>query len=87
MIYFYRENNYFDDILKDPVIKKTVRTTLKLSNFLMLRFDETEENEELLSYINLKYGESIIDSTQIIPDRTPVMYKDYMPDRKKTVYH
>lgn len=87
MIYFYRENNYFDDILKDPVIKKTVRTTLKLSNFLILRFDETDENEKLLSYINLKYGESITDSTQITPDRTPVMYKDYIPDRKKTVYH
>lgn len=87
MIYFYRENNYFDDILNDPVIKKSVRTTMKLTNFLLLRFDDDLKNEKLISYINLKYGDSIIDSTHIVPDRTPTMYKDYMPERKKTTYH
>jgi len=87
MIYFYRKNDCFDDILQDKVLKKSVRTTLKLENYLMLDFDEGEENEKLMSYLNLKYGDAIVDSTQIIPDRSPVMYKDYVPEKKETVYH
>ena len=78
-IFIFRESNKFDDILKDVNLKKKISTTIKFSNHLILGINE---DEEVISYLLLKYGEDVIDASSIIVDRAPVMYKDYTPKRK-----
>lgn len=79
---FYRENNHFDDILKDTNIKKHVRTKLLFSNYLILGIYEDEKKiDKIISYILLKYGEDMKEFKHIIPDRTPIPNVDYLPKR------
>jgi len=89
MIYFYRESNDFTDILTDPVIKKHIRTKLIFENHLILSFDDTEKEDydQLQSYLSLKYGDSMISFDSIVPDRTPIIGKDYSPEPRKKTFH
>ena len=76
---FYRESNNFKDILTDPVIKKAVRTRMSFRNHLILELVDDKST----SYLILKYGDDVKSLSNIIPDRTPIPNKDYIPERKE----
>lgn len=73
---FKRESNNFEDILTDNIVKKLFNTKIQWLHHLMVGISEAG-NEGSLSYITLKYGDDMI--TDIVPDRAPVMFKDYQP--------
>jgi hypothetical protein len=79
---FNRENNKFDDILKDSSLSKKYKTKLQYEGNLILGFPEDKEFGKVLSYIMLKYGDDMQDFHSIVPDRTPVPNVDYVPVRK-----
>ena len=76
LLTFHRESNNFDDILSDPVV--TVSMGMKITWHQGLLIDINNEDEKILSYIELKYGESI---SKICKDRTPIPYVDYLPQK------
>lgn len=76
---FYRESNKFDDILSDPVIKKSIRFKMSFKDFLILKLDDDKNT----SYMIIKYGDDVTSLGNFIPDRTPIPNKDYIPERKK----
>lgn len=76
---FNRESDNFDDILQDVKTHK-IRYKLRFLNHLILGFDHKTEKEQ--SLFTLKYGDDMIDFGHIVPDRSPVMYRDYIPIRK-----
>jgi len=78
---FYREDNNFDDILKDPILKKFVSEKIKWANHLMIGFSKyNKDYEKNQVYVTLKYGDDIV--TQLTKDYAPKPYTDYMPDRR-----
>lgn len=79
---FYRENNDFKDILKDINLKKSICTKLAWSQHLMLGLND--DNENVYSYITLKYGDDI--RTLDVTDFTPVAGVDYVPKKDKTKF-
>jgi hypothetical protein len=81
--YFRRECKNFDDITKDKNIRKHIDYQISWANHLILGFSEETKNESIFSYIVLKYGDYIINGKELIPDRTPVIHKDYTPDDPK----
>jgi hypothetical protein len=72
---FKRESKKFDDILKDVAIKKHLRTKIKFHDCLFIGMEKSDENLE--SYINLKFGDSMVNS--LSKDHSPIPYVDYMP--------
>ena len=78
---FYREDNNFDDILKDKNIKKCFNYKLSWYQYLLLGTESL--TSELQSYLILKYGDDIKDKSYIFSDRKPVPFVDYMPDRNR----
>ena len=79
---FARENNNFDDILRDSSLSKKYKTKLQYEGNLILGFSEDKQFGKVLSYIMLKYGDDMQDFHSIVPDRTPVPNVDYVPVRK-----
>lgn len=79
--FFYAENNNFNDVLNDKIIKKHLSTRIAYYQYLILGFDESIP-ESILAYMFVKYGEQIKPTTNIIPDRKPIPNKDYKPDKK-----
>ena len=75
-----RSSNNFDDILKDPNLKKKFSAIMQFNNSLIVQLDE---DDSIVSYMVLKYGEDIVDLTSVIPDRTPVPGKDYTIIKKE----
>lgn len=73
-IIFRRESDNFDDIIKDPSLKKWLKFKVKFKQGLIIK---RPYKDEIISYIELKYGESIVNN--IVPDRTPIMNVDYLP--------
>jgi hypothetical protein len=83
-IVFYRENNKFDDILTDKVIKKETSTKLQYYQHLIVGYyDYKGAGDKTTSYILLKYGDDIKNFDSIVPDRSPIMGQDYVPDRRE----
>jgi len=80
---FYRENDNFDDILKDSNIKRVIHLKIKWECHLMIGIKESG-NDRHFSYIGLKYGDDIkrLDTR----DRTPVPGVDYVPKKDKTTF-
>lgn len=76
---FKRENNKFDDILKNKVIKPAIREKYKFSEHLIIR---VEDKPEVLAYLTLMYSEELLNLKDLVPDRTPKPNIDYMPKRK-----
>jgi hypothetical protein len=76
---FNRESNKFDDILKDSGLKNAIRHKIQFRDHLILGFDDSAE--KVLSYLTIKYGDNIISFSYLIPNRTPVPYKDYIPQK------
>lgn len=77
---FYREDDKFDNILKDPVIKKHIYTKIRWRQFL--RIELYDIDEKLESYITLKYGDEMKPNC-LVADRTPVPFVDYQPKEPK----
>lgn len=76
---FKRENNNFDDILKDKNIKSAIKETYTFDEHLILRL---EEKPEVLAYITLMFSEEFINMRDLVPDRTPKPHIDYVPKKK-----
>lgn len=76
---FHRENNKFDDILKDKNIKGAIRETYTFDEHLIIRL---EEKPEVLAYLTLIFGEELKSMKDLVPDRTPKPYIDYTPKKK-----
>lgn len=77
---FKRENNKFEDILKDNVIKPAIRHKISFKDHLILGF--ANEEDKIMSYMTIKYGDDMTSFTDIAPDRSPIMGKDYIPKKK-----
>lgn len=77
---FYRESNNFDDIIKNPEIKKRIKVSLEFSHHLMLGIDDSDKlGEAAVGYLILMFGENIVTPTK---DFSPVIGKDYIPADK-----
>jgi hypothetical protein len=76
---FHRENNDFEDILKDNNIKKTFDIILRWKNHLQIGIDDNKENEKISSFIMLRYGDDLID--KMCEDYSPISGVDYQPKR------
>lgn len=76
---FHRENNKFDDILKDKNIKSAIKETYTFDEHLIIRLDE---NPEVLAYITLMFSEEFVSMKDLVPDRTPKPHIDYTPRKK-----
>lgn len=74
----YRENNNFDDIIKDKSLKNKLHFKIRFYQHLIVGF-ENEEDDKILGYIVLKYGDDIKNLFE--KDFTPIPYKDYIPKR------
>lgn len=74
---FKRENNNFDDIINDDAVGSKFKTVLSWRDHLLIGTDH--EDDEIDSYIILKYGSDLV-TQGLIKDFSPVPYVDYMPD-------
>lgn len=79
---FYRQDNDFNDILSDPIIKKVIYEKIKWNKYLMIKV--SDKNEHTTSYITLKYGDDL--KTSINKDYTPIPGVDYMPKKDKNKF-
>lgn len=77
-ITFYRESSDFEDILKDPNLKKIIYEKTRWFQHLTLGI---KDDEKIFSYITLKYGDEI--RTNLVKDFSPIPNIDYVP---KNVY-
>ena len=81
---FYRENNNFDDILNDVILKKCIDEIIRWDQYLVIGLHETEKNNQNTSYITLKYGDEM--KNELIKDRSPIPGVDYIPKQDLTRY-
>jgi hypothetical protein len=79
---FYRENNNFDDILNDSIIKKIIDEKLRWYQYLIIGMNE--KHEQSFSYITLKYGDEM--KQELVKDFSPVPGIDYIPKRDINQY-
>jgi hypothetical protein len=79
---FYRENNNFDDILNDSIIKKIIDEKLRWHQYLIIGMNE--KHEQSFSYITLKYGDEM--KQELVKDFSPVPGIDYIPKRDINQY-
>jgi hypothetical protein len=79
---FKRESKNFDDILSDKNINRHICTTISFLDHLILELREGKSVDKVSSYIVLKYGDDLVHFNDIVKDRTPVPYVDYLPDKK-----
>lgn len=75
-ITFYRENSNFEDILKDPNLKRLIYEKTKWSQHLTICI---KDDEKIFSYITLKYGDDI--RTGLVKDFSPIPNIDYIPKK------
>ena len=75
---FYRENNNFDDILNDAIIKKIIDEKIRWFQHLIIGMND--KHEQTFSYITLKYGDEIRNS--LTKDYSPKPNVDYTPIRR-----
>lgn len=75
-ILFFRENDNFDDILSDAIIKKLIKERIRWLKHLNLGI---VDDDKTMSYITLKYGDSVLSA--LTNDYSPIPYKDYIPKK------
>ena len=75
-IAFHRESDFFEDILEDPTLKGHITLKITWQHGLLIQIADSDE--QLLSYIELKYGENIV---KLCKDRSPISYVDYFPQK------
>ncbi len=79
---FYRENNNFDDILNDSIIKKIIDEKIRWFQHLIIGMHD--KHEQTFSYITLKYGDEM--KQDVVKDFSPVPGVDYIPKRDANKY-
>ena len=79
---FYRENNNFDDILNDQIIKKIIDEKMRWFQHLIIGMND--KHEQTFSYITLKYGDEM--KQELVRDFSPVPGVDYIPKRDANQY-
>lgn len=78
-LYFFREENNFDDILKDVTVKKCIKEKTTFYQYLFIAIPDNT-HDHVISYITLKYGDSL--RSDLVKDYTPIPNVDYTPIRK-----
>jgi hypothetical protein len=76
---FYRENNKFDDIENDNIVKKFAKHKTKWYQHLMIGMCK-DGNDQNFSMLTLKYGEDMVNN--LTKDFTPIAGVDYMPKKR-----
>lgn len=76
MYYFTGEKAELNELIKDSTLKSSIICKIRWDNMLIIKL---KENEKDASYLMLKYGHLQIDASNLIPDRSPILYKDYLP--------
>ena len=76
---FYRENNNFDDIENDNIVKKFAETKIKWYQHFMIGMKK-DGNDQNFSMLTLKYGEDMVNN--LTKDFTPVAGVDYTPKKR-----
>jgi hypothetical protein len=76
---FYRENNNFDDIESDNIVKKFADTKIKWYQHFMIAMKK-DGNDQNFSMLTLKYGEDMVNN--LTKDFTPVAGVDYIPKKR-----
>jgi hypothetical protein len=79
---FYRENNNFDDILNDQIIKKIIDEKMRWYQYLIIGMND--KHEQTFSYITLKYGDEM--KQELVKDFSPIPGIDYGPKRDASLY-
>ena len=79
---FYRENDNFDDILTDTIVKKIIDEKLRWYQYLIIGMND--KHEQSFSYITLKYGDEM--KQELVKDFTPIPGVDYIPKRDANQY-
>lgn len=79
---FYRENNNFDDILNDQIIKKIIDEKIRWFQYLIIGMND--KHEQTFSYITLKYGDEM--KQDLVRDFSPVPGVDYIPKQDASKY-
>lgn len=69
---FFRENNNFDDIQSDSIIKKHVNFEIQWHQYYMIGIDD---DSKYISILSLKYSEDMVNS--LTKDYSPVAGVDY----------
>ena len=77
---FHRENNNFDDVLKDKTIKSVIVEKYQFDEHLIIRVKD--EPEGVHAYITLLFSEELVSMKTLVPDRTPKPNIDYIPQKK-----
>lgn len=72
---FSGDASLLESIPKDISIKKSIVTKIRWQTYLIISIEKNEDTLE--SYINLKYGESLV--TNLFKDFSPIPGVDYMP--------
>jgi hypothetical protein len=70
-------------ILKDPILdKKMIKEKIQNQDILILGLyhKNKETLDKQIIMLKFKYAENMNSLNSLIPDRTPVMYKDYIPE-------
>ena len=81
---FYRENNNFDDILNDAMLKKSIDEVIRWYQYLIIGLYETTKNNQNNSYITLKYGDEM--TNNLVKDYSPIPGVDYVPKKDLARY-
>jgi hypothetical protein len=76
---FYRENNNFDDIESDNIVKKFAETQIKWYQYFMIGMKK-DGNDQNFSMLTLKYGEDMVNN--LTKDFTPIAGVDYTPKKR-----
>ena len=76
---FTRENNDFDDILKDVNLKKVIDQKISWYQYLMIGMND---DDKITSYITLKYGDEMVG--ELTKDYSPIIGVDYTPKKSKS---
>ncbi len=79
---FYRENNNFDDILNDAILKKIIDEKIRWFQHLVIGMND--KHDKTFSYITLKYGDEMVQ--EIVKDFSPIPGVDYIPKRDANKY-
>ena len=79
---FYRENNNFDDILNDQIIKKIIDEKMRWYQYLIIGMND--KHEQTFSYITLKYGDEM--KQELVRDFSPIPDVDYIPKKDASKY-
>ena len=75
---FYREDNNFDDIEKDSIVKKHACHKIKWYQYFMIGMRK-DGNDQNFSMLTLKYGEDMVNN--LTKDFTPIAGVDYTPKK------